>query len=136
MKSPRDDFILKAPPPGGVAVRRNLPFYRKLGSHIKYAAEQFEAENSDHAHPNILVFVNHAPDIQRRDLIATIAGLPGPGSNPVFMLSKKMQKQVMDASRQIDLFLRIDATKGTVQHTSATDAKHRKAALKLLGLSE
>jgi large subunit ribosomal protein L30 len=72
MKSPRDDFILKTPPPGGVAVRRNLPFYRKLGSHIKYAAEQFEAENSDHAYPNILVFVNHAPDIQRRDLIATI----------------------------------------------------------------
>jgi hypothetical protein len=59
-----------------------------------------------------------------------------PNGNPVFMLGKKMQKQVMDASRKIDLFLWIDATKRTIQHTSATDAKHRKAALKLFGLSE
>lgn len=79
MKSPRDDFILEAPKAGGVAIRRNLPFYRKLGSHIKYAVEQFDAENPDHAQPNILVFVSHSPDIQRRDLIATIAGLPVPG---------------------------------------------------------
>jgi hypothetical protein len=33
LKSPRDDFILEPPEPGGVAIRKNLPFYRKLGSH-------------------------------------------------------------------------------------------------------
>lgn len=135
VKSPRDDVVLETPPPGGVAIRRNLPFYRKLGSHIKYAAEQFEAQNADHACPNILIFVSHTADVQRRDLIATIAGLPVSGGRPIFMLGKKMQKQVMDASRKIDLFLWIDATTGTLQHTSAADAKHRNAALELFGLS-
>lgn len=136
VKSPRDDFILETPPPGGVAIRPNLPFYRKLGSQIRNASEQFEAVNPDHARPNILVFVSHAPGIQRRDLIATIAGLPVEGGKPLFMLGKKMQKQVIDAARKIDLFLWIDATKRTCQHTSAADAKHRETALELFDLTE
>jgi large subunit ribosomal protein L30 len=91
MKSPRDDFIFEAPEPGGVAVRKNLPFYRKLGSFVINAAKQFDAENSARGQPNILVFVSHTPVIERRDLIATIVGLPVPGGKPVYLLGRKMQ---------------------------------------------
>ena len=44
-KSPRDDFVFEAPGPDGFAIRKNLPFYRKLGSHIRRAAEQLETVN-------------------------------------------------------------------------------------------
>jgi large subunit ribosomal protein L30 len=35
MKSPRDDFVFEKPVPGEAAVRKNLPFHRKIGSHIR-----------------------------------------------------------------------------------------------------
>jgi large subunit ribosomal protein L30 len=136
MKSPRDDFILAAPETGGMAVRENLPFYRKLGSLIINAAKQFDAENSVHEQPSILVFVSHTPKIGRRDLIATIAGLPVPGGKPVYLLGRKMQNQVMAAARKVDLFLWIDANAGACQHLTSGDAKHRAAALALLALPE
>jgi large subunit ribosomal protein L30 len=135
MKSPRDDLVFETPAEGEVAVRENLPFYRKLGSHIRYAAEQFGAVNPYHKHPNVLAFVTHCPDIERRDLLATIAGLPVPGSDRrIFMLSRKMQQQVLDAVRRIDLFLWIDAQKRTCEHLSTNGAPHQKAALDLFGL--
>jgi hypothetical protein len=43
MKSPKDDFVFQTPQHGDVAVRENLPFYRKLGGHIRKAAQQFNA---------------------------------------------------------------------------------------------
>jgi hypothetical protein len=82
-----------------------------------------------------MVFVTHAPDIERRDLHATIAGLPGPAGKPVFVLSRKMQEQVLNAARKVDLFLWIDAEKGACQFVSVNDAPHQAAALELLGLS-
>jgi ribosomal protein L30 len=136
VKSPRDDDGLEAPAPGGAAVRRNLPFYRKLGNQIRGASQQFDAENAAHDKLNILVFVSHTPAIERRDLIATIAGLPISGGERIFMLGKKMQGQVIDAARKVDLFLWIDAATGTCQHLSSPDAKHGAAALALLGLPE
>ena len=136
MKSPRDDFILETPDPSGVAIRRNLPFYRKLGSHIRKAAAQFDAVNPDHALPNIMVFVSHTPDIERRDLRATIAGLPLDNGRWLPFLPRKLQIQVLDAARKIDLFLWIDAKERIMQHLTASDARHRKQALGLLDLSE
>lgn len=136
MKSPRDDFIFETPEPGGVAIRRNLPFYRKLGSQIIQAAKQLEAQNQDHGVPNVMAFVSHTPDIQRRDLSATIAGLPVEGGRPVFMLGRKMQQQVIDAARKIDIFLWIDAEKRTLQQTAPADAKHLAGARNMLGLTE
>jgi ribosomal protein L30 len=95
MKSPQDDFMFETPAEGAVAVRENLPYHRKLGSHIRHAAKQFNAVNRHHKLPNVLAFVTHCPDIERRDLLATIAGLPVPGSDRrLFMLSRKMQQQV------------------------------------------
>ena len=136
LKSPRDDFILETPEDGGVAVRENLPFYGKLGGQIRRAAAQFSAVNPDHKLPNILAFVSHASDIQRRDLIATIAGLSAPDGERFFMLPRKTQKQVMDDARKIDLFLWINAQNGTCQHLTADGAVHQASALELLGLAE
>jgi ribosomal protein L30 len=135
VKSPRDDYVFEAPAKGEFAVRENLPFYRKIGSHIKRAASQFDAVNLDHGHPNILAFVSHTPDIARRDLHATVAGLPGPTPGErVFMLGRRMQEQVLDAARKVDLFLWIDAENRTCQHVSVNGAPHQADALNLLGL--
>lgn len=134
LKSPRDDFILAAPEPGRMAVRKNLPYYRKLGSFVKNAVKQFDAVNADRERPNILVFVSHSPEIERRDLIATIVGLPVPGGKSIYLLGRKMQHQVMAAARKVDLFLWIDASARTCQHLTDPNAKHRTTALQLLGL--
>jgi hypothetical protein len=135
MKSPRDDVVFEAPESGFV-VRKNLPFYRKLGSHIRRAALQFDAVNPNHRLPNILAFVTHSPEIERRDLIPTIAGLPPPPDigRRIFMLGRKMQEQVMHAARAVDLFLWIDAQKRTCQHLSVSGAPHQTWALELFGL--
>jgi large subunit ribosomal protein L30 len=134
MKSPRDDFIFELPEPGGLAVREDLPFHRKLGSHIRRAALQFEAVNPNHKLLNILVFVSHSPEIGRRDLLATIAGLPVPGGQRMFMLCRRMQKQVIDAARCVDLFLWINVQERTCQHLSVNGAPHQASALDLVGL--
>lgn len=46
-----------------------------------------------------------------------------------------MQEQVLSAAGKIDLFLWIDAEKGTLQHVSVNGAPHQAAALDLLGLT-
>ena len=40
-------------------VAANLPFYRKLGQHIRRANQQLDAENPAHDKPNIMVFISH-----------------------------------------------------------------------------
>jgi hypothetical protein len=136
LKSLFDFEALEDPPEGCMAVRRNVPFYRKLGQHIRGASQQLDAENPAHDKPNIMVFVSHAPEVERKDLKATIAGLPLSNGEALFMLGKKMQGQVCEAARKIDLFLWIDATTRTCQHLTATEAKHRATALGLFGLPE
>jgi hypothetical protein len=68
--------------------RKNLPFYRKLGQHVRGASQQFDAENLTHDKPNVMVFVSHTPEIERRDLIVTIAGLAMSDGRRMFMLGK------------------------------------------------
>jgi hypothetical protein len=136
VKSLFDPETWEDPPQGTVAVRKNLPFYRKLGQNIQGAVEQLEAQNPIREKPNVLVFISHSPEIERKDLIATIAGLPLSDGKRLFMLGRKMQGQVCDAARKIDLFLWIDATTGACLHLTAPDAKHRAAALGVFGLSQ
>lgn len=135
MKSPNDDFLFEYPKPADAAIRKNLPVHRKIGGHIRKAAQQFDAVNPDHARPNILVFVNHAPDIERRDLHATITGLAAGDGKRLFMLSRSVQERTLEAAGKVDLFLWIDARKRTCQHVSVNGAPHQQAALDLLGLS-
>ena len=135
MKSPRDDYIFEKPADGGPAMRKNVPFYRKLGRHVSDAVEQLAAVNPDRKVPNIVAFVSHCPDIERRDLIATISGLQVPDSNrKVFLLGGKLQGQVIEAARNVDLFLWVNAKDRTFQHLSSNGAQHQQAALDLLGL--
>jgi ribosomal protein L30 len=137
LKSPRDDFIFESPQRGGVAIRENVPFYRKLGGHVRKAAKQFDVVNPDHALPNVLVIVSHCPHVDRRDLIATIGGLPIPGSERrLWMLSRKDQEETLAAARRIDLFLWIDARTATMKHLTVNDAPHQAAALDLIGLEK
>jgi large subunit ribosomal protein L30 len=136
LKSLFDPAVLEDPPEGEMVVRRNLPFYRKLGQNVRAAVEQLNAKNPGHDKPNVVVFVSHTSEIERKDLIATIAGLPLPDGKPLFMLGRKMQGQVCDAARKIDLIIWIDATSGTCQHLTVADAKHRAAALALFGLPD
>jgi large subunit ribosomal protein L30 len=136
LKSPRDDYILATPPPGEWAIRKNVPVFRKLGDQVRSAVKQLEAVNAGHEIPNIVAFVSHAPDINRRDLIATIAGLPAGNGRPLFMLGSKMQRQVIDAARKVDLFLWIDASAGQFQHLTPNGAKFQKEALALFKLPE
>lgn len=135
MKSPRDDYIFEMPADGGPAIREDIPFYRKLGKHVRDAAAQLEAVNKGHKLPNIVAFVSHSSSIERQDLLATIAGLSRPGKRPVFMLSKVAQAKVIAAAQKIDLLLWIDAEKRALQHLSPRGALHQKAALNLLGLA-
>ncbi|MGY3233313.1 ribosomal protein L30 [Bradyrhizobium sp. USDA 4448] len=136
VKSLFDPGILQDPPEGVMAVRKDLPFYRKLGQNVRGAVEQLNAENPDHDKPNVIVFVSHTPEIERKDLIATIAGLPVSDGERLFMLGRKMQGQVCEAARKVDLIIWIDATTSTCQHLTVADAKHRATALKLFGLPE
>jgi hypothetical protein len=124
MKSPKDDFVFESLIPSEPSIRENLPFYRKLGGHIRKAAQQFHAVNPDHTAPNVLAFVSHAPDIERRDLLATIAGLPAGDGKRVFMLSRKTQEETLKAARKIDLFLWIDAQKRAVKVSTASSGCH------------
>jgi ribosomal protein L30 len=137
LKSPRDDYIFQMPADGSPAIRKNVPFYRKLGRHVRDMAEQLDAVNPKRELPNICAFVSHCPDIERRDLIATIAGLPAPGNSNmrIPMLGRKLQEQVLEAAGKIDLFLWVDANGRTFQHLSPGGAKHQQAALDLLGLT-
>ncbi|MGY3692198.1 ribosomal protein L30 [Bradyrhizobium sp. USDA 3240] len=91
IKSLFDPGVIEDPPEGEMAVRKNLPYYRKLGQHLRGAVQQLDAVNGAREKPNVMVFVSHSPDIERKDLIATIAGLPVPGRKPLFMLGRKMQ---------------------------------------------
>jgi hypothetical protein len=136
LKSIWDFDDIPAPPEGEMAARRNLPFYRKLGQHVRGAVGQLEAGNPQHTIPNILAFVSHVTEIERKDLIATLAGLPHPGGGRVFMLGRRMQGQVCEAAKKIDLFLWIDAGKKECLHLSDPAAKHRAAALDTFGLQQ
>jgi hypothetical protein len=124
---------LKLRPPTTARPERRL--YRKLGSHARDAARQLDSVNKGHKLPNIVAFISHCPDIERHDLIATIAGLPVPDSNRrLFMLGRKMRQQVIEAAKKIDLFLWTDANGRTLQHLSSDGALHWQAGLDILGL--
>jgi hypothetical protein len=92
MKSPKDDFAFERPKPNEAAIRKNLPYHRKLAGHIRKAAQQLQAVNPDHASPNILAFVTHAPEIERRDLHATIAGLTAGDGRQLLCCPEKIKQ--------------------------------------------
>jgi hypothetical protein len=132
LKSPRDDWIL-APMQGENPETRQDPFYRNLANHIETAVMQFDAANPDHAVPNVVVFVNHALDKDRRDLRMVFEGVPVPNGKPIPVVAK--QEQMQDAAKRIDLFFWIDAREPLPpKPLFAPDAPHAKSACDLFGV--
>jgi hypothetical protein len=132
LKSPRDDWILE-PVQGENPETRQDPFHRNLANHIETAVMQFDAVNPDHAVPNVLVFVNHALDKDRRDLRMVFKGVPVPNDNPIPVMAK--QEQMQDAAKRIDLFFWIDAREPLwPKPLFVSNAPHAKAACDLFGI--
>lgn len=132
VKSPRDDWILEPSKNENPAIRKD-PFYRNLAKQIETAVMQFEAVNPGHAVPNVLVFVNHALDKDRRDLRMVFEGLPVPGGAPIPVVAK--QDQMREAAKQIDLFFWIDAREPLwPKPLHAANAVQLNAACKLFGI--
>jgi hypothetical protein len=125
----------KALKPGeSVTKTRPSPTSNNLARQIESAVEQFDAVNSDHKLPNVLVIVNHAAGRTRSDLHVTVAGIQVPDGPRLYTLKPDRQKQVWEAARRVDLFLWIDAQNRTCQHVYPDDAVHRAAACALLGI--
>jgi ribosomal protein L30 len=132
LKSPRDDWVLE-PVQGENPETRRDPFYRNLANHIETALMQFDAVNPDHAVPNVVVFVNHALDKDRRDLRMVFEGVPVPSGKPIPVVAK--EEQMQDAAKRIDLFFWIDAREPlSPKPLFASDAPHAKAACDLFGV--
>ena len=105
----------------------------QAGLDVRGAVEQLDAENLAHDKPNVMVFVSHTPEIERKDLIATIAGLPLADGKRLFMLGR-MQGQVCGAARKSTCFCdRRDHRH--LPHLTVADAEHRATALGMFGLA-
>ena len=129
LKSPRDDWILE-PVQGENPETRQGPFHRNLANHIETAVMQFDAVNH-HAVRNVLVFVNHALDKDRRDLRMVFEGVPVPNDKPIPAMAK--QEQMQDAAKRIDLFFWMDARE-PLWPKLVSNAPHAKAACDLFGI--
>jgi ribosomal protein L30 len=133
LKSPRDDWLLD-PVHGENPKTRRDPFYRNLANHIETAVMQFDAVNPDRAVPNVLVFVNHALDKDRRDLRMVFEGVSVPNGKPIPVVGK--QQQMQDAAKRIDLFLWIDARESSCPRPLFdSNAPHAKAVCDLFGIN-
>src|SRR5208282_78239 len=90
MKSPTDGDLFDFPDdlePDELRVEvRKDPAIFNLARHIAKAAKQFEAVNPDHAHPNILVIVNHARRKGPADLRLALEGIKAPNGRRFFPL--------------------------------------------------
>ena len=79
VKSPRDDWLdtqlAEATHGEIVGGYRKDPVFNRLSSIIRKAASQFDAVNSSHDVPNILVLVNHDDMSDYGDLRETVTGM-------------------------------------------------------------
>jgi hypothetical protein len=119
---------------------RKDPAIFSLARHIAKAAEQLNAANPDHAHPNILIFVNHARRKGPADLRLALEGIPAPGGGRLFPLVNDVdqwdvQKGVWEAARSIDLYVWVDPKKRTWQAFRPAGAPRLAEACDLLGIA-
>jgi hypothetical protein len=144
VKSPTDGDLFKVPNdlvPGEIRVEVSKdPAIFNLARHIAKAAKQFEAANLGRAHPNILVFVNHARRKGLDDLRMALQGLPGPDGRPLFPLVNEVDKweiqnDVWDAARSIDLYVWVDPRKRNWHVLRPTGAARLTEAYDLLGVA-
>jgi ribosomal protein L30 len=143
MKAPTDGALFDVPDdlaPGEIRAEvRKDPAIFNLARHIARAAKQFNAANPDRAHPNILVFVNHARRKGPADLRMALEGIPAPGGGRLFPLVNEadqwdVQKDVWEAARSIDLYVWFDPKKRTWQAFKPARAQRLAEACDLLGI--
>lgn len=147
IKSPNDTWLFDFPEdlqPGELREeQRPAPAVPNLAMHIEKAAEQFNSVNPDHALPNIMVIVNHAPLRGPIDLRLALEGLELPDGRRAILVHDKnekvpgqRQRRVWDAARTIDLYVWIDANKGTVEYRQPIGAKRLAEACDLVGIKQ
>jgi hypothetical protein len=120
VKSPRDDWLdeqLEVAPAfeifGGL---RDDPTFNRIARHVRKAASQFNAVNSDHTIPNILVFVNHAERNGFNDLYETLTGFARTESGEnIATMMHIAQGRIGEARSKIDLYVWADSTTARVQ---------------------
>ncbi len=143
VKSPTDGDLFDCPndlAPGEIRLEvRKDPAIFNLARHIAKAAKQFEAANPDHAHPNILVIVNHARRKGPTDLRMALEGIRAPDGRRLFPLVNDddkwdVQKGVWDAATSIDLYVWVDPRKRTWQAFCPAGAKRLAESCDLLGV--
>jgi large subunit ribosomal protein L30 len=144
MKAPTDGDLFDFPAdllPGEVRVEvRGDPAIFNLARHIANAARQFDAVNPDRAHPNILIFVNHARRKGLTDLRMALEGIPTPDGGQLFPLVNEddkwdVQKDVWEAAHSIDLYVWVDPKKQSWQPLCPAGARRLAEACDLLGVA-
>jgi large subunit ribosomal protein L30 len=144
MKAPTDGELFDVPTdltPGEIQVEvRKDPAIFNLARHIAKAAKQFDAANSDRAHPNILVIVNHACRKGPADLRMALEGIQAPDGRRFFPLVNdvdkwEVQKGAWQAAPSIDLYVWVDPKKRTWQAFRPAGAKRLSEACDLIGIS-
>jgi hypothetical protein len=120
MKAPTDGDLFDVPDdlaPGEVC--RKDPAIFNLARHIAKAAKQFDAANPDRAHPNILIFVNHARRKGPANLRMALEGIQAPDGGRLFPVNdadkSEVQNDVWEAACAVDLYVWVDAKKRTWQ---------------------
>jgi large subunit ribosomal protein L30 len=143
MKSPTDGDLFDVPDdlePGELRVEVGKdPAIFNLARHIAKAAKQFKAVNSEHLHPNILVFANHARRKGPADLRMALEGIRAPDGRRFFPLVNdkdgwEVQKDVWEAARSIDLYVWLDPRKRAWQAFKPAGARRLKEACELVGV--
>lgn len=146
VKSPDDKWVFDFPsdlkPDELRAEVRPDPAAPNLALHIEKAAQQFDSVNPDHALPNILAFVNHARLRGPFDLRHVLEGIQETDGRRGFLIHDKeekevpgeWQKRVWKAAKSIDLYVWIDAHKGTWVYRQPLGAKRLAEACDLLGI--
>jgi len=141
VKSPRDDWLDeqldRAPIWQIVGGPRPDPTFNRIARHVEKAASQFDAVNADRAHPNILVFVNHADATGFGDLLETLTGTFHTSSGEQFPTVRHISGgRIGSARTKIDLYAWIDLKTRRVQGYLFNDLTphHVQAVCDLLGL--
>jgi hypothetical protein len=143
MKAPTDGDLFDLPDdlaPGEIRAEvRKDPAIFNLARHIAKAAKQFAAADSDHTHPNILIFVNHARRKGPADLRMALEGIQAPDGRRWFPLVNDIdkwdvQKGVWEAARSIDLYVWVDPRRDTWQAFRPAGALRLAEACDLLGI--
>ena len=118
IKSPRNDDLdnmlfdeLEENPDVPVVrafLARTDPLPKRLGRQVRDAFDQFDAVNSDHSVPNILLFVNHARGVSADRLLETLTGYFYSDSGEVYANATRVAGRLVVKRDWIDLYIWLD----------------------------